>query len=129
MRGQLGEPRLARTGIVVLAAGLAVTGLARNWPVLVIGLTLMPLGTAYINEYLPGPSRFRLASLAAAGFSLGAVGASVIGILFSQRYGWQVLFYVGTIAAILVATQIVKARHQRRRAYPRTSTARLHGAD
>lgn len=71
---------------------------------LVTGLGLgvvMPLGTAYINEYLPNASRFRLATLAAAGFSLGGVGASVIGILFSQQHGWQVLFYVGSAAAVV----------------------------
>jgi MFS family permease len=71
---------------------------------LVTGLGLgviMPLGTAYINEYLPDKSRFRLATLAAAGFSIGGVGASVIGILFSQQYGWQVLFYVGSGAGVV----------------------------
>jgi MFS family permease len=67
-----------------------------------VGLgVVMPLGTAYINEYLPDGSRFRLASLAAAGFSLGGVLASVIGILFSERHGWQVLFYVGAAAGLV----------------------------
>ncbi|WP_051580593.1 MFS transporter [Pseudonocardia acaciae] len=71
---------------------------------LVTGLGLgviMPLGTAYINEYLPDKTRFGLATLAAAGFSIGGVGASVIGILFSQQYGWQVLFYVGAGAGVV----------------------------
>ncbi|WP_328885784.1 MFS transporter [Streptomyces sp. NBC_00316] len=62
---------------------------------------VMPLGTAYINEYLPSQSRFRLASLAAAGFSLGAVGAAVIGVLYTVHHGWQVLFYVGSGAGVV----------------------------
>lgn len=69
---------------------------------LVTGLGLgvvMPLGTAYINEYLPERQRFRLASLAAAGFSLGAVVASVVGIVFTHR--WQALFYIGSGAAVV----------------------------
>jgi MFS family permease len=62
---------------------------------------VMPLGTAYINEYLPNTSRFRLASLAAAGFSLGGVLASVLGILFTREHGWQFLFYFGSGAAVM----------------------------
>ena len=42
----LGEARLARLGIVVLAAGLAATGLGRASWALAMGFTLMPLGTA-----------------------------------------------------------------------------------
>lgn len=67
-----------------------------------IGLgVIMPLGTAYINEYLPSRSRYRLASLAAAGFSLGAVLASVVGIVLTPACGWQVIFIVGAGAAVV----------------------------
>lgn len=67
-----------------------------------IGLgVIMPLGTAYINEYLPNTSRFRLASLAAAGFSIGGILASVLGILFTREYGWQFLFYFGSGAGVV----------------------------
>ncbi|MGP4014455.1 MFS transporter [Saccharopolyspora sp. 5N708] len=67
-----------------------------------IGLgVVMPLGTAYINEYLPNRSRFRLATLSAAGFSLGGVLASILGILFTEQYGWQFLFYFGSIAGLV----------------------------
>jgi MFS family permease len=67
-----------------------------------IGLgVVMPLGTAYINEYLPNRSRFRLASLAAAGFSLGAVVASVVGVLFTRQHGWQVLFFAGSAVGLV----------------------------
>ena len=43
----LGEPRLARLGIVLLAAGLAATGLAHGPLLLFVGFTLMPLGTDF----------------------------------------------------------------------------------
>jgi len=93
------------SGVFSLATAVAATSfesfvLLRAVTGLGLGV-VMPLGTAYINEYLPNSSRFRLASLAAAGFSLGGVAASVIGILFTQQHGWQVLFYVGSGAGII----------------------------
>jgi MFS family permease len=61
----LGEARLARLGIVVLAAGLAATGLGRASWALAAGFTLMPLGTAFLFPCVTGllsqavPSRER----------------------------------------------------------------------
>ncbi|MQA97676.1 MAG: MFS transporter [Streptosporangiales bacterium] len=67
-----------------------------------IGLgVVMPLGTAYINEYLPRIVRNRLASLAAAGFSMGAVAVSLLGAAYTEQYGWQLLFYIGSGAALV----------------------------
>jgi multidrug resistance protein len=43
----LGEVRMARLGIVMLAAGLALFPFSRNYPVLLFSMTLMPLGTAF----------------------------------------------------------------------------------
>lgn len=48
MVDRLGEARLSALGIVLLAAGLAATGVAHGWPVLILGFTLMPLGTAFL---------------------------------------------------------------------------------
>lgn len=45
---RLGEARLSRLGTAILAAGLAVTGLAHDGWVLLAGFTLMPLGTAFL---------------------------------------------------------------------------------
>jgi MFS family permease len=50
----LGEPRLSRVGIVLLAAGLALTSTAHNYPVLMAALTLMPLGTAFLFPCVTG---------------------------------------------------------------------------
>jgi MFS family permease len=62
---RLGEARLTRLGILCLSGGLALTGAARSFPVLLAGFTLMPLGTAFIFPCLTGllsravPSRER----------------------------------------------------------------------
>ncbi|MGH7519501.1 MAG: MFS transporter, partial [Gemmatimonadales bacterium] len=50
----LGEPRLARLGIVLLAAGLVATGLAHGPLLLFVGFTLMPLGTAFLFPCVTG---------------------------------------------------------------------------
>lgn len=51
---RLGEARLSRLGIVLLGIGLAVTGIARNYAVLAVGSTLMPLGTAFVFPCVTG---------------------------------------------------------------------------
>jgi len=51
---RLGEPRLARAGILLLAAGLAATGLAQGPAMLAAGFTLMPLGTAFLFPCVTG---------------------------------------------------------------------------
>ncbi len=50
----LGEPRLARLGIMLLAAGLIATGFAHGPLLLLIGFTLMPLGTAFLFPCVTG---------------------------------------------------------------------------
>ena len=62
---RLGESRLSRLGLVVLAGGLVATGLAQGWALLAVGFTLMPLGTAFVFPCVTGllsrvvPSRER----------------------------------------------------------------------
>jgi multidrug resistance protein len=51
---RLGEPRLSRLGAVLLALGLALTGLAHNGWVLLAGFTLMPLGTGFLFPCVTG---------------------------------------------------------------------------
>jgi predicted MFS family arabinose efflux permease len=43
---RLGEPRLARVGVLLLSAGLLATALPGGWPAIATGFTLMPIGTA-----------------------------------------------------------------------------------
>ncbi|MDH5283638.1 MAG: MFS transporter, partial [Gemmatimonadota bacterium] len=54
MVDRLGEARLSRLGIVILAVGLASTGLATGYPMLAVGFTLMPIGTAFIFPCITG---------------------------------------------------------------------------
>jgi multidrug resistance protein len=51
---RLGEVRLSALGIVLLAAGLAATGLAPGGLLLLLGFTLMPLGTAFLFPCVTG---------------------------------------------------------------------------
>jgi multidrug resistance protein len=44
---RLGEVRMARGGLVLLAAGLILFPFARGYPLLLFAMTLMPLGTAF----------------------------------------------------------------------------------
>jgi multidrug resistance protein len=61
----LGEARLSRLGIVLLAAGLCLLGLAHGYPVLLTSMTLIPLGTAFLfpcvtgllSQVVPGADR------------------------------------------------------------------------
>jgi len=50
----LGEPRLSRLGIVLLAIGLAAAGLGRSHLVLYGSFTLMPVGTAFLFPCVSG---------------------------------------------------------------------------
>ncbi len=61
----LGEARLSRLGIVLLASGLVLLSLAHGYPVLLASMTLMPLGTAFLfpcvtgllSQVVPGADR------------------------------------------------------------------------
>jgi multidrug resistance protein len=44
----LGEARLTRLGLVLLAIGLALIAAVHSFPTLLVALTLMPLGTAFV---------------------------------------------------------------------------------
>jgi MFS family permease len=54
MVDRLGEARLSRLGAVLLAAGLALTGLAHDGWILLIAFTLMPLGTGLLFPCVTG---------------------------------------------------------------------------
>ena len=104
---RLGEARLSRVGLVVLSAGLALTGLATSWAILGLGFVLMPIGTAFIFPCVTGLLS-RVVPSAERGLYMGVQhtfgGASRVifpigaGVLIDQ-YGSGVPFW---IAAILV---------------------------
>jgi MFS family permease len=51
---RLGEARLSRLGLVLLAAGLISTGLGTHAALIFLGFTLMPLGTAFLFPCVTG---------------------------------------------------------------------------
>jgi MFS family permease len=50
----LGEARLSRLGLVLLALGLGCTGLGTHGGMILLGFTLMPLGTAFLFPCVTG---------------------------------------------------------------------------
>jgi multidrug resistance protein len=50
----LGEARLSRLGLLLLSAGLICTGLAEHGGAVLLGFTLMPLGTAFLFPCVTG---------------------------------------------------------------------------
>jgi MFS family permease len=54
MVDRLGEVQLSRLGVVLLALGLAAAGLAKGYPALAVGFTLMPIGTAFLFPCVTG---------------------------------------------------------------------------
>lgn len=60
---------------------------------------LLPLGTTYINELAPQrlSNRFSLWGVTF-GWSLGGVVAGLVGVFLTPTYGWQILYFVGTMS-------------------------------
>jgi MFS family permease len=117
----LGEARLARLGIVVLAAGLGATGLAHSSWALAAGFTLMPLGTAFLFPCVTGllsqevPSRERGLYMGVQ-HTFGGVSRVAFPIaagLLIDRYGAGVPFW---LAGMLVLATLPLSRAIGRRA-------------
>lgn len=62
---------------------------------------IMPLGTAYINEFTPARSASWAASLAISGYSVGGVLAALAGIYLTPGAGWPVLYWLGAASLVL----------------------------
>jgi MFS family permease len=106
---RLGEARLARVGIVLLAAGLAATGLARGSVALAAGFTLMPLGTAFLFPCITGllsgavPSRERGLYMGVQ-HTFGGVSRVVFPIaagLLMDHFGVGVPFWLAGVLVLL----------------------------
>jgi MFS family permease len=110
MVDRLGEARLSTLGIILLAAGLACTGFARDWPLLAVAFTLMPLGTAFLFPCVTGLLS-RVVPSGERGLYMGVQhtfgGASrvvfpIAAGMLMDRYGEGVPFWVS--GALVLAT-------------------------
>lgn len=109
MVDRLGEARLSRLGIVILGLGLALTGLARGYPVFFAAFTLMPLGTAFIfpcvtgmlSRVVPGSERGLYMGVQ---HTFGGVSRVVFPIaagVMMDRFGMGIPFLVSGLLVVL----------------------------
>lgn len=105
--GWLGEARLSRLGIVLLSAGLGLLSLAHNYPVLIVSMTLMPLGTAFLfpcvtgllSQVVPGVDRGLYMGVQQTFGGVSRVAFPVAAGYVMDRFGYGTPFW---IAALLV---------------------------
>jgi AAHS family 4-hydroxybenzoate transporter-like MFS transporter len=72
-----------------------------------IGISgILPITTALINEYAPRRMRATLFVLMFSGVTFGGGLPGLVAAKFMGTYGWQILFWVGGIAPILVAVLV-----------------------
>jgi MFS family permease len=111
----LGEARLSRLGLVLLAAGLGCTGLAAHGGILLLGFTLMPLGTAFLfpcvtgllSRVVPGHERGLYMGVQHTFGGISRVLFPVGAGLLMDRFGVGVPFW---IAGLLVLASLPLAR-------------------
>ncbi|SFJ26229.1 MFS transporter, AAHS family, 4-hydroxybenzoate transporter [Amycolatopsis sacchari] len=117
---------LAGAGLFSLLTAVAANGftsfvLLRFCTGLFLGV-IMPLGTAYINEFAPARSANRVVAAALAGYCLGGVLASLVGIYVTPKAGWHALYWIGAAPLLLavllrpllpesVQFQVLRGRH------------------
>ncbi len=66
----------------------------------------VPVAAAYINELCEARGRGRFVMLYETIFPCGVLGASLMGILLVPRFGWQSMFVLGGIPALLIAVLV-----------------------
>jgi multidrug resistance protein len=106
---RLGEARLSRIGIVLLALGLALTGLAQSFPVLAIGFSLMPFGTAFLfpcvtgmlSQVVSGRERGLYMGVQHAFGGISRVGFPLLAGVFIDRFGVGVPFWVSGLSVLI----------------------------
>jgi multidrug resistance protein len=111
----LGEARLSRLGLVLLALGLGCTGLAGHGGMLLLGFTLMPLGTAFLfpcvtgllSRVVPGDERGLYMGVQHTFGGISRVLFPVGAGLLMDRFGVGVPFW---IAGLLVIASLPLAR-------------------
>ncbi len=106
---RLGEARLSRIGIVLLALGLALTGLAQTFPVLAVGFSLMPFGTAFLfpcvtgmlSQVVSGRERGLYMGVQHAFGGISRVAFPLLAGVFIDRFGVGVPFWVSGLSVLV----------------------------
>jgi MFS family permease len=112
----LGEARLSRLGIVLLALGLAATGWADHLATLFIGFTLMPIGTAFLfpavtgqlSHAVPGSDRGLYMGVQHTFGGVSRVLFPIAGGAMMQTWGVGVPFIVSGILALVTLPLTLK---------------------
>lgn len=94
--------------VSIFSLATAVLGTSFGWfcgcrLITGIGLgVLLPTGVTYLNEYAPRRLKNTFSTWGwNLGFSLGGVMASVVGVYLTPKFGWQVLYYFGSLSFVL----------------------------
>ena len=106
----LGEARLSRLGLVLLAAGLLGTGLATHAGLLFLGFTLMPLGTAFLfpcvtgllSRVVPGGDRGLYMGVQHTFGGMSRVAFPVAAGVFMDHFGVGVPFWLAGLLVLAV---------------------------
>jgi len=114
----LGEPRLARVGTVLLAVGLAISGVGRTWPVLFTSFTLMPLGTAFLfpsitgllSQIVPGHERGLYLGVQQTFGGVARVAFPIVAGVMMDRFGYGTPFLLSGFLVLLTLLLSGKVR-------------------
>lgn len=106
---RLGEAGLSRLGIVLLATGLGLTGLATNFAVLAIGFSLMPFGTAFLfpcvtgmlSRVVPARERGLYMGLQHTFGGVSRVAFPLLAGLSMDRFGVGVPFWISGLCVLI----------------------------
>jgi MFS family permease len=134
----LGEARLSRLGLVLLAAGLAATGLASGPGLFFLGFTLMPLGTAFLfpcvtgllSRVVPGNERGLYMGVQHTFGGVSRVLFPVAAGVLMDRFGLGVPFWVAGLLVLATLPFAWALADSLRPESPATAAVRLvSGAD
>ena len=106
---RLGEARLSRLGIVLLALGLSLTGLGKTFLLFAIGFSLMPFGTAFLfpcvtgmlSKVVPGRERGLYMGVQHTFGGVSRVVFPLLGGVFMDRFGLGVPFWVSGLCVLI----------------------------
>lgn len=108
---RIGRKPMIIIGIVVFSISSLITGIAGNFPIILIARGVTGVGAAFaapniwafIGDYFDQSIRGKVTAAVASALSLGLVIGVPIGTVIEQNLKWQECFYVLAILALMVA--------------------------